>query len=355
MRVTKLKNKMTELSVDAVIVLDELNPHYLSEFAFTDGLLFITKKSAYLITDFRYYEMALNKANKTFEIVMPENRKELISKVISDEGIKTIGFEGGSVSYETYRRYCDEYSSCNFVNIGDAIEVIRQIKSADEIEKMQRAQDITDAALAHLLKMITPNMTELDVAVELEYAMRKGGADSFAFETIAVSGDASALPHGTPRNVKLKSGFLTMDFGARYDGYCSDMTRTICIGRADEEIKKLYNTVLRAQTEALNYLREGADCGEADKVARDIIDAVPEYKGAFGHSLGHSVGLFIHESPRLYSRGFGRKLNAGEIVTVEPGIYLFGKYGCRIEDMVAITKDGIHNFTHSPKELIEIL
>jgi len=355
MRVTKLRNKMTELSVDAVIVLDELNQHYLSEFAFTDGLLFITKKSAYLITDFRYYEMALNKANKTFEIIMPENRKELISKVISDEGIKTIGFEGGSVSYETYRRYCDEYSSCNFVNIGDAIEVIRQIKSADEIEKMQRAQDITDAALAHLLKMITPNMTELDVAVELEYAMRKGGADSFAFETIAVSGDASALPHGTPRNVKLKSGFLTMDFGARYDGYCSDMTRTICIGRADEEIKKLYNTVLRAQTEALNYLREGADCGEADKVARDIIDAVPEYKGAFGHSLGHSVGLFIHESPRLYSRGFGRKLNAGEIVTVEPGIYLFGKYGCRIEDMVAITKDGIHNFTHSPKELIEIL
>lgn len=355
MRVTKLRNKMTELSVDAVIVLDELNQHYLSEFAFTDGLLFITKKSAYLITDFRYYEMALNKANKTFEIVMPENRKELISRVISDEGIKTIGFEGGSVSYETYRRYCDEYSSCNFVNIGDAIEVIRQIKSADEIEKMQRAQDITDAALAHLLKMITPNMTELDVAVELEYAMRKGGADSFAFETIAVSGDASALPHGTPRNVKLKSGFLTMDFGARYDGYCSDMTRTICIGRADEEIKKLYNTVLRAQTEALNYLREGADCGEADKVARDIIDAVPEYKGAFGHSLGHSVGLFIHESPRLYSRGFGRKLNAGEIVTVEPGIYLFGKYGCRIEDMVAITKDGIHNFTHSPKELIEIL
>jgi Xaa-Pro aminopeptidase len=146
-----------------------------------------------------------------------------------------------------------------------------------------------------------------------------------------------------------------MDFGAKFEGYCSDMTRTIVIGKADDDIKKLYNTVLRAQTEALNYLREGADCGEADKIARDIINSVPEYNGAFGNSLGHSVGLFIHESPRLYSRGFGRKLNAGEIVTVEPGIYLFGKYGCRIEDMVAITKDGIHNFTHSPKELIEIL
>ncbi|MBR3876172.1 MAG: aminopeptidase P family protein [Clostridia bacterium] len=355
MRVNKLRNKMAENSIDAVIVLDELNQHYLSEFAFTDGLLFITKTKAYLITDFRYYEMALNKANKAFEVVMPQSRKEYLQRIISDEGIKTVGFEGGSVSYETYKRYCEEYPDCDFVDIGDSIEVIRQIKSPDEIEKMQRAQDITDAALAHLLGIITPDMTELDVAVELEYAMRKGGADSFAFETIAVSGDASALPHGTPRNVKLKKGFLTMDFGAKFEGYCADMTRTIVIGKADEDIKKLYNTVLRAQTEALAYLKEGADCGEADKVARDIIDAVPEYKGAFGHSLGHSVGLFIHESPRLYSRGFGRKLREGEIVTVEPGIYLFGKYGCRIEDMVAITKDGIHNFAHSPKELIEIL
>ncbi len=354
MRLTKLRNKMAELSVDAVLVLDELNQHYLSEFAFTDGFLFITKEKAYLVTDFRYYEMALNKANKSFEVLTPDNRREFLKKIISDEGIKTIGFEGGSVSYETYRNYCDNYH-CEFVNIGDTIEVIRQIKSADEIEKMQKAQDITDNALAHLLEIITPDMTELDVAVELEYAMRKGGADSFAFETIAVSGDASALPHGTPRNVKLKKGFLTMDFGAKYEGYCADMTRTIVIGKADEDIRKLYNTVLRAQTEALAYLKEGADCGEADKIARDIIDSVPEYKGAFGHSLGHSVGLFIHESPRLYSRGFGRKLNAGEILTVEPGIYLFGKYGCRIEDMVAVTKDGIHNFTHSPKELIEIL
>ena len=204
MRLTKLRNKMTELSLDAVIVLDELNQHYLSEFAFTDGFLFITKEKAYLVTDFRYYEMALNKANKSFEVVMPENRKSFLEEIIAEYGIKTIGFEGGSVSYETYRRYCDEYPSCEFVNIGDTIEVIRQIKSQDEIEKMQKAQDITDAALSNLLRIITPNMTELDVAVELEYAMRKGGADSFAFETIAVSGDASALPHGTPRNVKLK-------------------------------------------------------------------------------------------------------------------------------------------------------
>jgi Xaa-Pro aminopeptidase len=219
---------------------------------------------------------------------------------------------------------------------------------------MQRAQDIADAAYAEVLKSLTPNMTEIEVAAELEYKMRGLGADGVSFGTIAVSGDASALPHGTPRGVKLKSGFLTMDFGAKYKGYCSDMTRTVCIGRADADMKKLYNTVLSAQLAALDFLREGVDCYEADKVARDIIDANPEFKGAFGHSLGHSVGLLVHESPALSPKAKGRALRAGEIVTVEPGIYLFGKYGCRIEDMVKIEQSGVYNFTHSPKELVEI-
>ncbi len=346
---------MSEIGVDAVIVLDELNQRYLSEFAFTDGYLFITKVNAYLITDFRYYEMALSGANAEFKVLMPENREEFLKKTISDEEIKRIGFEGGSVSFEVYESFKAKYAPCEFVSIGDAIEVIRQIKTPEEIAKMQKAQDIADAAFSHVLKMIKPDMTELEVAVELEYAMRRGGAESFAFETIAVSGDASALPHGTPRNVKLKKGFLTMDFGAKFDGYCSDMTRTIVIGRADEEIRKLYNTVLSAQLAAIDFLREGADAGEADKVARDIIDAIPEYNGAFGHSLGHSVGLFVHERPVLSKKAFGRALRTGEIVTVEPGIYLFGKYGCRIEDMVAIEKTGVHNFANSTKELIEIL
>jgi len=343
---------MEEMSVDAVLVLDELNQHYLSGFAFTDGFLLITHNKAYLVTDFRYYEMALNTADKQFEVLTPDNRGEFIDKALADENCKTVGFEGGSVSYDVYHSYCEKHPHLKFENIGDTIEVIRQIKDADEIIKMQKAQDITDKAFSHILKVINRDMTELDVAVELEYAMRRNGASAFAFDTISVSGDASALPHGTPRNVKLREGFLTMDFGAKFDGYCSDMTRTIVIGKADAEIKKVYNTVLSAQLAALDYLKPGADCGEADKIARDIINA--EYNGTFGHSLGHSVGLFIHESPRLYSRGFGRKLNVGEILTVEPGIYLFGKYGCRIEDMVAITENGIHNFTHSTKELIEI-
>ena len=351
-KLSRLRNEMKNLGVDAVVILDELNQRYLSDFAFTDGLLFITAEKAYMVTDFRYYEMALNTANKEFEILTPEARTGFLGTLLSDHGCKRVGFEGLSVSYATYNSYCEKYPAVEWVNIADTIEKLRRIKTADEIELIQKAQNITDLAFAHILKVITPNMTEIEVAAELEYAMRRAGADGLAFDTIAVSGDASALPHGTPRNVKLKNGFLTMDFGAKYQGYCSDMTRTIVIGKADEEIKKLYNTVLRAQLAAIDYLKAGCDCGEADKIARDIIDV--DYKGLFGHSLGHAVGLFIHEAPGLSTRGFGNKLVTGNVVTVEPGIYLLGKYGCRIEDMVAITDNGIHNFTKSPKNLIEI-
>ncbi len=354
-KLDKLRNEMKSKGIEAVVIFDELNQKYLSDFAFTDGLLVISQQRAALITDFRYFEMAEKSASKEFEITMTENRKEFITAFFKDCGIKTVGFEGSYVPYSVYLNYKTSYPFLEFVDIGDMIEIIRQVKTEEEIEKMQKAQNITDKAFSHLLKVIIPDMTEQEVAAELEYAMRKEGATAFAFETIAVSGESSALPHGTPKGIKLRPGFLTMDFGAKFDGYCSDMTRTIVIGKADAEIKRLYNTVLRAQTEALNYLKEGVDCFEADKVARDIIDSIPEYKGSFGHSLGHSVGLFIHEKPGLSKRGAGRKLRVNEILTVEPGIYLYGKYGCRIEDMVAVKENGIYNFTHSTKELIEIL
>lgn len=355
-KLEKLRIEMKKNGFDAVIILDELNQKYLSDFAFTDGLLLITENTAHLITDFRYYELALDRADKGFKVVMPvgAEREKLIRDVFDSEDVKNVALEGDYVSYSLYKAYETKYPEVKFVSLEDMLFTMRRIKTADEIMKMQRAQDITDKAFAHVLKMITPEMTELDVAVELEYAMRKFGADSFAFETIAVSGDASALPHGTPRNVKLRKGFLTMDFGAKLDGYCSDMTRTVVIGKADREITKLYNTVLEAQMAALDFLKAGADCGEADKVARDIIDSHPEYQGAFGHSLGHSIGLFVHETPGLSKKSFGIKLQCGQVTSVEPGIYLFGKYGCRIEDMVAIEENGIHNFTSSPKELIEI-
>ena len=354
-KIEKLRARFCDKGIDAVIVIDELNQRYLSDFAFSDGLLLITNNYAELITDFRYYEMAERFADNAFRVTMPENRDEYIAGILKKDGCVRVGFEGASISYSALCRYKEKHESVEFINIGNMIEELRQIKTPEEIKFMQMAQDITDKAFSHILNIITPDMTEIDVAAELEYVMRRCGAESAAFDTVAVSGDASALPHGTPRNVKLKKGFLTMDYGAKYKGYCSDMTRTIVIGKADADMKKLYNTVLRAQLSAIDYLREAADMGMADKIARDIIDSNPEYKGTFGHSLGHSVGLYIHESPALSKRYFGEKMSVGEIFTVEPGIYLFGKHGCRIEDMVAIEEGGVYNFTHSTKELIEIM
>ena len=350
----ELRKKMKEAELDAVVIFDELNARYLSEFAFTDGYLCISHNEAFLITDFRYYEAALARANQAFTVLDPTSRAETFAKFLSDNSVERIGFEGGSVTYQLYKSYSDKYNEVEFVSIGQMLDDLRRIKTPEELSKMQMAQDIADKAFSRLLGVITPEMTEIEVAAELEYSMRRLGADGPAFDTIAVSGVASSVPHGTPRNVKLERGFLTMDFGAKYDGYLSDMTRTIVIGKADENMKKLYNTVLEAQSAALEFLRAGVDAGEADKVARDIINAVPEFKGAFGHALGHSIGLFVNEQPGLSPRSFGTVLHEGQVTSVEPGIYLFGKYGCRIEDMVAIEKNGVHNFTHSTKELIEI-
>ena len=353
-KLKKIREILSQKGIDALLVIDELNQRYLSDFAFTDGLLLITQSRAELITDFRYFEMAQSKADKRFSISMPEKRSDLLNDIFITDSIKTVGFEGATLPYSQYLAYCQSFPKVEFVDIGTTIEEIRQIKTEEEIAKIQAAQDITDAAFSHILDIITPLMTEIEVAAEIEHFMKCHGAESAAFDTIVVSADASALPHGTPRNQKLRAGFLTLDYGAKLDGYCSDMTRTIVIGKASDEMKRLYNTVLTAQKLALDYLREGSDCGEADKIAREYIDSFDEYRGAFGHSLGHSLGLLVHETPSLSRRSNGRLMRVGEIYTVEPGIYLYGKYGCRIEDMVAIRESGIHNFTHSTKELIEI-
>ena len=347
-----LRNKLEEISVDALLVYNELNIRYLCGFSFTDGLLLITKKRALLLTDFRYLEMAQNNAYSEFEVFDSPDRTNIILSALKDENVKTIGFEGRAVSYARYYALSEVYKDYKLVDIGAIIEDFRQVKTEEELSYMDKAQQITDKAFSEVLSVLTPNMTEIEVAAEIEYRMRRLGSEGVAFDTIAVSGASSALPHGTPSTDKLKPGFLTMDFGARYNGYLSDMTRTVVIGKADEDIKRVYNTVLSAQRAALDFLRAGVVCADADKVARDIIDAV--YPNTFGHSLGHSVGLFVHEEPRLASKVTDRILRVNEVVTVEPGIYLYGKYGCRIEEMVAIEKDGVRNFTKSTKDLIEI-
>ncbi len=352
-RTEKVRAEMRARGLDALIVTSELNERYLTGYPFTDGLLLITEKHAYLITDFRYYEEAQKKAFSEYEVVIPEARAAFITAAFEEDGVKTVGYENETMSCADFARYSEKYSFVSFIGIDNMIEKIREVKDEGEIACMAEAQRIADAAFTHLLSVIHPDMTEIDVALELEFAMRRGGAENVSFETIAVSGDASALPHGKPRDCKLKKGFLTMDFGALYCGYCSDMTRTVSIGKADEEMKRLYQTVLDAQIAGLASVRAGVSGASCDKVARDIIDGAG-YEGCFGHSLGHGVGMFIHESPRLSKAADKQILIPGNVVTVEPGIYVFGKYGCRIEDMVLVTEEGCRNFASSPKELIEL-
>ena len=357
-RLQKFKAKMAEKGFDAAILSSYVNIRYITDFDYQDGFVLITKGKSYVLTDFRYIEAAKAVVNQAeFEIVTPDTGMAIaMCAFLEENGCKTVAFEEATIPYAVMKRFQTALVNMELVPGASAIaDNLRLFKDLDEIEKMKKAQAITDAAFAHILKVLTPNMTEIDAALELEFFMRRNGSEGVAFDTIAVSGSASSLPHGVPRNVKLEKGFFTMDYGAKVDGYCSDMTRTVVLGKADADMKKLYNTVLTAQKAALEIIKEGTPCRLCDKVARDIIDNAG-YKGRFGHSLGHGVGMYIHEAPSLSGKAAeDLVLQRGHIVTDEPGIYIEGLYGCRIEDMIAIMPDGsTYDFTQSPKEMIEL-
>ena len=341
---------------DGALISSELNQRYLSDFPFSDGYILVTKNNAFLLTDSRYIEAARATVTE-LEVVLPNvGMLDTLRSLVSELGLKKLAIEESSMTVASFDNLKKSFDNCSLS--GGASKILtelRSVKTSEELDRIEKAQAITDAAFDHILGYINPERTELDVALELEFFMRSHGADGIAFDTIAVSGSASSLPHGVPSNVKLRRGFLTMDFGAKYKGYCSDMTRTVVIGKADDDMKKLYNTVLSAQKKALDGICDGILCKDADALARDVIRE-GGYGQNFGHSLGHGVGLFIHESPSLSPRAAETsRLTRGNVVTVEPGIYIEGKYGCRIEDMIAIGHDGkVRNFTKSSKALIEI-
>ena len=355
-QLARFQKELGVLGADAAIISSELNIRYLCSFNYTDGYLLIFPDKAYLLADFRYIEAARASVGG-FEIVSPES--DMLSELkllLSINEAKTIAIEDATVSCAQYKKWSEKLEGVTLATgASDLLTALRMVKTDGELALIAEAQKITDAAFEHILGFITPERTELEVALELEFFMRARGAEAVAFDTIAVSGASSSLPHGVPSDKKLSLGFLTMDFGAKYKGYCSDMTRTVVIGKANDEVKRVYNTVLSAQRAALERIHEGISCREADKLARDVIvDA--GFGKCFGHSLGHGVGLYIHESPSLSPRApEDTVLRRGNVVTVEPGIYIEGKYGCRIEDMIAVGHDGnIINFTKSSKELIEI-
>ena len=337
--------------VDAFLTTDGVTRFYLTNFKSSNGFLFITKKSAHFYTDFRYIEAA-EKECVGCEVSV-ESYKEAVAQIIEKEKIGTIAFEDELVTVAALEGLKSTFPSCSFVSVGTLVSDMMSLKTPEEMEKIRKAQEITDKAFAAVLPLLRPDMKETDVAAELEYQMKKFGASDKSFDTIAVSGTNSARPHGVPRPIQLEKGFLTMDFGCIYGGYCSDMTRTVVIGKANADMKKVYDTVLQAQRAAIEAVREGMTGSELDRIARDIIYGAG-YEGCFGHGLGHGVGLLIHEPLRISS--FGKKpLEKGHVFTVEPGIYLKGKYGVRIEDMIQMTENGPLDITKSPKELIEII
>ena len=349
-RLEAFREKMST-DIDAALITDGLNIRYLSGVDYTDGFLLITRDSAYLFADSRYIEMAKNTASAEFKVMLLSGKRSALIKPLIDRD-SALGYEDHSMTVATLTAYKDSLKGYRFKPLGRVTEMLRNVKDGDEKQFVIKAQRIAERALDEVLPLISTDMTEADLALELEYRMRKNGADGIAFDTIAVSGAHSSMPHGVPERRKIQKGFLTMDFGAKYNGYCSDMTRTVSVGKPTAEMVKIYSTVLKAQTEAIEMIKAGVRCADADKVARDIIDKAG-YKGCFSHSLGHGVGLYIHEPISLSPLSEG-VLEKGNVVTVEPGIYVEGRCGVRIEDMLYVTDGGSENLTLMKKDLIII-
>ena len=352
-RYKKLRKFMEDRAIDAVYISSPENYLYMSGYKNPDGFMIVLQNSAYAFADFRYIEAAREKSYSLCTVL--ESEKYSLTDIIHDEKISTMAIEDLHITLKDYSKIEKVAASlnCRTVNIGDFFVRMRATKTPDEVKNIIAAQRIAERAFEHLIGMIRPDMTEIEVAAELEYYMKKCGSENPSFDTIAVSGKASSVPHGTPEARPLERGFLTLDFGAQINSYHSDMTRTVVVGKATAEERRIYNTVLKAQNAALEYIREGVSNASVDKTSRDIINSAG-YDGCFGHSLGHGVGLQIHELPNLSPKSKDEVIVCGNVVTIEPGIYVEGKCGCRIEDMVYISESGVQNLTNCNKEIIEI-
>ena len=348
-RIEKVNQIISEKNLDALVVLSDYNRRYLSGFTGTSGALVITPERRILITDFRYIDQATNQASE-FEIV---NRSagliDEVKDVLEQNQVKYAGFEGHIVSYDTFQQLND--SDVEYQSVGNVIEDIRAIKDQSEIDTIQKAADIVDKTYEHILSIAKAGMTEQELKAELESKMLKLGASGPSFDTIVASGYRGALPHGVASDKVIEEGeLITLDFGAYYNGYVSDITRTFAIGQPDPKLVEAYNIVLEAQKAAVAQIKAGMTGKEADAIARDII-ASYGYGDNFGHSTGHGIGLEIHEQPMLAKQS-DYVLVPNNCVTVEPGIYIEGLGGIRIEDDILITENSNEVFTKCTKDLI---
>ncbi len=346
--IEQLRAKLRDEKVDVFLVTASVSRRYLTGFTGSAGLVWIDQERQMLITDFRYIEQAASQC-PAWEIVKHDGVLEKIKELSNIYGVQRIAIEGEHITINQLNSW-DKELAIEFVSTSKWVQNLRIVKSAEEICSLHKAAQIADEGFTRVLPRIKPGVSELDIALDLDFTMRRLGAMGVSFEPIVASGPNAALPHARPSQRCLQEGdFVVIDFGCVYQGYCSDMTRTLVIGTPTEKQQAVYSLVLKAQLAGLNAVGVGKTGVEIDKVARDIINA-GGYRDYFGHGLGHGVGLEVHEEPRLSKIG-QTQLRPGMVVTVEPGIYLPGWGGVRIEDLVVVTEDGVDILSSTSKEL----
>jgi Xaa-Pro aminopeptidase len=352
--VNRLNNLRWSLpdNVDALLVLKPENRAYVSGFTGSNGYLVVGKHGDMMLTDFRYTEQAAAQCPGVTIIDYAPDLHVSLNEALKGAGIERLGFEGDFVPHATWATLGEKLDS-ELVPCSGLVEKLRMVKDDHELANMQKAAEIAEDALKEILEHIRPGVAESDVALELEIAMLRLGSQGLAFPTIAASGPRASLPHGRASERKIMPGdFLTLDFGAMYNGYCSDITRTFVVGKATAEQRRVYETVQMAQAKALSAVRPGMIGKAVDKVARDYITE-QGFGERFGHGLGHGVGRMVHEGPSAGSKSEDT-LAVGHVITVEPGIYIPDWGGVRIEDMVVVTEDGYRNFNTFTKKLVEL-
>ena len=352
MKRNELRAMLLEQPYDALVLTSEISRRYATGFHSTAGAVYLSAKQAVFFTDFRYVEAA-HAAIKDFEvreIKAGQSYSALINELLDEDGAKKVALEDKTLTYAEFMSWGTALHA-TAVRLEDGVEQLRMCKEEDEVEKIVAAQRIAEQALEEVLNDIKVGVTEKEIAARLTYLMLHYGAENMSFDPIVVSGANSSKPHGVPGEKTIEAGdFVTMDFGCIYDGYCSDMTRTVAVGHVTEEMETVYNTVLKAQLAGIAAAKAGVTGAAVDGAARQVI-ADAGYGPYFGHSFGHSVGVEIHENPNATPSN-SKPLPAGAVISAEPGIYLPGKLGVRIEDVIVITEQGCQDITLAPKELL---
>ena len=348
-RIYKIQQKLQDLDVDALIFLDIKNIRYLTGFTGSDGALMIGEKQRLLLVDGRYTNQA-KKEVRGIEVVEYREKTDGIEAVLSDGGIKYVGFESTAMSVNTYLKLKEKLSAVALHPMAEEINAIRAIKDEEEIACIRMAAEISFQAFTAVCNLIKPGVKEKDIAIELEFRIKKCGAETVSFPTIVATGANSAQPHAAPGSREIEYGDIVMiDYGAVYNGYHSDETCTFIVGRVDKKQEEVYLLVKKAHDRALEAIKTGTQCREIDRIARSCIEDKNLGK-FFTHGTGHGVGLDVHEAPRIADKSINI-LETGMVVTIEPGVYIPDLWGIRIEDMVLVKEEGSEVLTKVPKNL----